>query len=374
MRRIAGCCRYVYNRALAEQKARYEAGEKKLGYAGLCKELTRWRGADETRWLAEAPVHPLQQSLKDLERAYVNFFEGRASFPAFKKKGRTSARFRYPDPKQIKLDSANGRIFLPKLGWIRFWNSRPVLGTVRNVTVSERAGHWYVSIQTEREVPEPTHPSTSVVGVDLGVVRFATLSDGTVFEPLHALRRAERRLVKAQRALSRKQPGSRNREKARRRLARLHARIADTRADFLHKVSHAISKTHAVVVMEDLNVQAMSASARGDREHPGRHVRAKARLNRAVLDQGWGEFRRQLEYKLAWRGGRLVVVPPVHTSRTCPVVDGGCGHVAPENRPTQAEFRCVRCGYTNHADLVGALNILAAGHAERLNACGGVVQ
>lgn len=372
MRRFSGSCRYVYNRALAEQKERYAQGQKKLGYAGLCKELTAWRNSEDTAWLADAPVHPLQQALKDMERAYTNFFAGRASFPAYKKKGRSRESFRYPDPKQIKLDRENGRIFLPKLGWMRYRNSRLVLGVVRNVTVSERAGRWYVSILTERDVPEPAHPSNTEVGIDVGIANFAVLSDGTFVAPLNSFKRHERALARAQRNLARKQKGSRNRERARRRVARIHARIADARNDFLHKLSHTISKSHAVVYVENLNVRGMSASARGTVDAPSRRVRQKAGLNRAILDQGWGEFRRQLAYKCEWRGGSLVAVPPQNTSRTCPTTDGGCGHVAAENRTTQARFRCIRCGYENHADLAGALNVHAAGHA--VSACGGDVQ
>jgi putative transposase len=118
MRRFAGSCRFVYNKALVLQKERHEKGGKKLGYAGLCRLLTEWRHSEETAWLADAPIHPLQQALKDLERAYTNFFAKRANFPQFRKKGRSDS-FRYPDPKGIKLDQANSRIFLPKLGWLR---------------------------------------------------------------------------------------------------------------------------------------------------------------------------------------------------------------------------------------------------------------
>ncbi|TLF52365.1 transposase, partial [Halomonas urmiana] len=135
MRQFAGMARFVFNRGLALQKARYEAGDKKLGYAALCKELTGWRNSTETPWLKDAPIHPLQQSLKDLERAYANFFAKRADFPRFKKKGQRDS-FRYPDPKQIRLDQGNRRLYLPKLGWLRFRKSREVLGTVKNVTVS----------------------------------------------------------------------------------------------------------------------------------------------------------------------------------------------------------------------------------------------
>lgn len=334
-------------------------------YAGLCRELTGWRNDPQTSWLSLAPVHPLQQALKDLERGWTNFFDGRTRPPRFRKRGRGDS-FRCPDPKQVRLDRANGRIFLPKLGWLRYRNSRTAQGEVRTVTVSPRAGRWFVSVQTAREVPEPTAPAGSdadsgsgAVGLDLGVARLATLSDGTVLAPPDALRRYEKRLRVAQQALSRKQRGSRNRAKARLRVARLHARVADARADWLHKCSTAISKTHAVVCIEDLEVKAMTARARGTVEKPGSGVWRKSRRNRAILDRGWGEFRRQLDYKLAWAGGRLVAVDPHNTSHTCPA----CGHVAKENRPTRARFACTACGFAGDADLVAATNILRAGHA-----------
>lgn len=137
MRRFAGSCRFVFNKALALQKERHEQGGKKPGYAGLCKLLTGWRNNAETVWLADAPVHPLQQTLRDLERAGINFFARRADFPRFRKKGQSDS-FRYPDPKKIKSDQAHKRLFLPRLGWLRYRNSRDVPGTVKNVTVSTR--------------------------------------------------------------------------------------------------------------------------------------------------------------------------------------------------------------------------------------------
>jgi putative transposase len=367
MRRFAGSCRFVFNKALAMQKARYEAGEKKLGYAGLCSLLTEWRNGTETPWLKDAPVHPLQQMLKDLERAYANFFAKRANFPRFKKKGQ-SDRFRYPDPKQIKLDQANGRIFLPKLGWLRYRNSREASGTVRNVTVSQWGGKWYFSVQTEREVEQPLHPSDSMVGIDMGIVRFATLSDGTVIEPLNSFRKHQERLARYQRAMSRKRKFSNNWKKAKAKIQRIHTRIANSRRDYLHKVTTTISKNHAIVCIEDLQVRNMSKSAAGSSGKPGKNVHVKSGLNRSILDQGWSEFRRQLEYKQVWRGGLVIAVPPGNTSRTCP----SCGHVAGENRRTQARFSCVVCGFEENADLVGAINVLAAGHA--VIACGEPVQ
>lgn len=364
MRRVAGSCRFVFNKALALQKARYERGEKKLGYAELCKELTAWRNGAETPWLADAPIHPLQQTLKDLERAYGNFFSKRAAFPRFKKKGRSRESFRYPDPKQIKLDQGNGRIFLPKLGWLRYRNSRDVLGAVRNVTVSLVGGKWFVSIQTEREVEQPVPQATRAVGIDVGVARFATFSDGTFLAPLNSFRRHEASLRKAQRAMCRKVKFSHNWRKARAKIQRLHARIGNARGDFLHKATTAISQNHAMVCIEDLQVRNMSRSAAGSTEQPGENVRAKSGLNKSILDQGWFEFRRQLDYKLAWSGSILIAVPPQNTSRQCPA----CGHTQRANRTTQAQFHCVECGYGENADVVGAINVLARGH--RVAACG----
>ncbi len=357
MRCFAGSCRFVYNKALALQKERYERGEKKLGYAGLCKQLTEWRNGTQTPWLADAPTHPLQQTLKDLERAYANFFAKRADFPRFKKKGQSDS-FRYPDPKQVKLDQSNGRIFLPKLGWLRYRNSRDALGEVKQVTVSGSSGKWFVSIQTEREVEQPL-PNGGTVGIDMGIARFATLSDGTFYAPLNSFKRHETALRKAQQAMSRKTKFSSNWNKAKARVQRVHSRIGNARHDYLHKTTTTISQNHAMVCIEDLQVRNMSRSATGTTEQPGRNVRAKSGLNKSILNQGWCEFRRQLDYKLAWNGGYLIAVPPRNTSRTCPA----CGHVAADNRKAQARFECVACGFGENADVVGAINVLRAGHA-----------
>lgn len=363
MRRFAGACRFVYNQALALQKANYEAGGKFIGYVAMAKHLTAWRNSTETPWLKDAPVHPLQHALKDMERAYKNFFAKHAAFPKFRKKGQRDS-FRYPDPKQFKLDAANARIFLPKLGWMRLRLSRPVLGALCNATVSHSGGKWYVSIQTEREAEQPVPQATSAIGIDVGVARFATFSDGTFLAALGSFKRHETRLRRAQQAMSRKVKFSNNWKKVKARIQRIHARIGNARRDYLHKATSAISQNHAMVVIEDLQVSNMSRSAAGSTEQPGKHVRAKAGLNKSILDQGWFEFRRQLEYKLQWSGGMLIAVPPHHTSRTCPE----CGCVSADNRKTQALFRCVECGHEGNADHVGAINILARGH--RVAACG----
>ena len=355
MNRFAGSCRLVFNKALALQREHYERGEKRLSYAGLCKILTEWKEQPEISWLCETPSQALQQSLKDLERAYKNFFSKRAEFPRFKKKGHTD-KFRYPQG--MKLDQANSRIFLPKLGWMRYRNSREVLGTVKNVTVSHHGGKWYASIQTEREVNQSI-PTGDAVGIDMGVARFATLSDGTFYAPLNSFKKHEAALRKAQQDMSRKTKFSNNWKKAKARVQAIHVRIGNARRDYLHKTSTTISKNHAIVCIEDLKVRNMSKSAAGSAENPGKNVRAKTGLNKSILDQGWFEFRRQLEYKLAWNGGWLVAVPPKNTSRTCP----SCGLVSAENRKTQAQFECMACGFEENADVVGAINVLRAGHA-----------
>ena len=334
---------------------------KNLGYAGLCKELTAWRNHPGTGWLADAHSQALQQALKDLEQAYANFFAKRAGFPRFRKKGlRDSFRF----PQGTELDQANSRIFLPKIGWMRYRNSRNVPGAASNVTVSFGAGKWFVSIQTAREVAQPAPRATSAVGIDVGVVRFATLSDGTVYEPLNSFRHHQQRLAHYQRVMSRRGKFGKNWHKARSKVQKIHARIGNCRRDYLHKVSTAICKNHAMVCVEDLQVRNMSKSASGTVANPGTAIRAKSGLNRSILDQGWFEFRRQLDYKLAWNGGILLVVPAQNTSRECPA----CGHTEGANRHTQAQFRCVECGFSANADLVGAINVLARGH--RVAACG----
>ena len=367
MRRFAGSCRFVFNKALALQKENHEAGNKFIAYVAMAKLLTGWRNGVDTPWLKDAPCHPLQHALKDLEKAYKNFFAKRTDFPRFKRKG-SGDSFRYPDPKQIKLDQVNSRLFLPKLGWLRYRNSRDVLGELRNVTVSQSGGKWFVSIQTQREMADPVHPSSSSVGIDVGIARFATLSDGSFIEPLNTFRKHQQRLARVQRVMSRKQKFSNNWKKVKAEVQKIHTRITNVRRDFLHKATTTISQNHAIVCVEDLQVRNMSKSAAGSSDSPGRNVRAKSGLNKSILDQGWFEFRRQLEYKQAWLGGEVLAVPPRNTSQTCPA----CGYVSAENRQTQARFACLECGYENNADLVGAINISERGH--RLLACGELAQ
>ena len=182
--------------------------------------------------------------------------------------------------------------------------------------------------------------------------------------PKSPLKKYQDKLASAQRKLAKKTKFSNNWKKQKAKINRIHTKIANIRRDFLHKTSTELSKNHALIVIEDLKVKNMTRSAKGTLDEPGRNVKAKSGLNKSILDQGWYEFRRQLEYKQKWAGGEVLAVPAHHTSQICP----SCSHVSSDNRQTQAHFECVECGYTNNADIVGAINVLARGH--RVLACG----
>ena len=354
IKQFCGCSRFVFNRALAWQNEQYEQDNSfKFSYTKIANLLPQWK--KELPWLKECHSQVLQQSLKDLESAFKNFFQQRADFPKFKKKG-LKERFRFPQG--CKLEQQNNRLYLPKIGWVRYRNSRDIVGEIKNVTVSQKCGRFFVSIQTEFEYDIPTHKGGEV-GIDMGVARFATLSNGEFFEPLNAFKTYKGKLAKLQRQLKNKVKFSQNWQKLKAKIAKLHHKIANCRKDFLHQTSSKISKNHAMIYIEDLQVSNMSKSAKGTAETPGKNVAAKSGLNQAILDQSWFEFRRQLDYKTQWQGGFLVAVPAQNTSRTCPC----CGYVAKENRQTQANFECVECGYTENADVVGALNVLTRGRA-----------
>jgi len=351
MKQFCGCCRFVFNKSLEEVKKYYETTGHFLNYAQLTAFLPKWK--QENVWLKECHSQVLQQSMKNLSQAFKNFFAKRANFTKFKRKGSKDS-FRFPQG--CKLEQHNDRIYLPKIGWVRYRNSRDVVGEIKNVTVSQKCGKWFVSVQTEFEIEIPT-PNGGEIGIDMGIVRFATLSNGQYFNPVNAFHSLKGRLAKLQRQLKRKTKGSNNWKKLVAKISKLHHRIANIRKNFLHQISHTISKNHATVYIEDLQVKNMSKSAKGTKDNPGKMVKRKSGLNRALLDQSWFEFRRQLEYKLHWRGGQLILVSPQYTSQCCPA----CGHTAKENRTSQALFACVQCGYTDNADVVGAKNVLQRG-------------
>ncbi len=360
--RFGGSCRFVWNKALAFQKERLDADLKPLNYSGLCGLLKDWKAMEETAWLCETHSQPLQQTLKNLDRAIKDAFNKRLDkeFPRFKKKGRGDS-FRFPQGFKIEGD----RIYLPKIGWMRFRKSRNIEGTPKNVAVSEHGGKWFVSIQCEMEIGVPVHKAAGRVGIDMGVECFAALSDGTFYEPLNSFKKLERKLADAQQKLAGQVKYSSNWKKQKERIARIHVKIANARRDYLHKASTTISKNHVFIGLENLKVRNMSASAKGTLENPGINVAAKSGLNKAILDQGWFAFRTMLEYKQAWRGGTVIAVPPHNTSRRCPE----CGHISAENRKRRV-FSCVSCGYSAHADLVGAINILFLAEGQAATACG----
>ena len=365
--RTAGCVRLVWNLALEQRTMWWKQGRRSVGYAEQCAQLVELKAAYP--WLREVPSHTLQQSLRDLDRAFRNFYAGTGRYPRYKRRGRHDA-FRFPDPAQIRVKG--GHVRLPKLGWCALRLSRPMVGTIKNATVSWEAGHWYVSFSTAAEVTEPAPLLDGAVGVDVGVVAAATLSTGERYQVAGWTPRLKRRRLRLERSIARKRRGSAHQRRERAQLARLYARARRRRHDAIHKLTTALAKNHGLIVVEDLSVGAMSRSARGTVEAPGHNVRAKAGLNREILERAWGELRRQLAYKCAERGGRLVAVPAAYSSQQC----SACGQVAAANRPSQSAFRCIGCGHAQHADVNAAKVIrqrgieLAAAAGRAVDACG----
>lgn len=353
--RFCGSSRFLWNKCLAMNLERLEHKQGILWYNELAYWLTVWKRSEEYGFLKECPSQVLQQKLKDLERAFRDCFDKSQSLkqtPVFKKRGLNDGiRF----PQGFKID--NRRIFLPKIGWIGFYKSCEITGKIKNITITSRGGKWFASIQVEQMIEIGKHASDSEIGIDAGVNCFAAFSDGTMIDGVHSFRKHEDALAREQRKLARKKRGSNNWKKQKRKISKLHHTIANVRQDFLHKLSTEISKNHAKLYVEGLKIKDMSASARGTVEEPGRNIKAKSGLNKSILDQGWFEFRRQLDYKLFRMGGMLAEVNPRHTSQQCSC----CGHTAKENRVSQDIFRCQVCGHEENADVNAAKNILTVG-------------
>ena len=350
---FVGHARYVWNQALALNLRRLDQGVPLLWYEDMAGLLRFWKDTAERGFLADAPSQPLQQRLRDLVRAFHDAFDPtqpRKRLPRFKKRGRDDT-LRFPQGVEI----AGNRVRLPKVGWVKFFQSRPMPGVLKNTTVSRHGRHWFVIFQTEQEVADPMPQAPAdCVGGDLGVAHFLALSDGTVYDaPRAAYAHLRQQMVRVQRQLARQVKFSKNWNKTKRRLNALHARMADLRRDFVHKLSTTVSQHHATVALEALRIVNMTASAKGTVEHPGTHVRQKAGLNRAILEMGWGLFVTLLDYKLAARGGQLVLVPAAYSSQECPA----CGYTAQANRPTRERFCCVDCGYEKMADVKAAETI-----------------
>ena len=386
---LVGSARFVWNQVLAVSFEMFAKNEF-INATNLVNKIMDIKANPEFAFLkTSSNAVSLQQKIRDLASAWSRFFDSKvhARLKENKKKPKKPKFFKLADGTEIQLrplmpqwkrksdgcDSIRlvqfdkycrvegNRVKLPNgVGFVKFRKSQDILGIIKNVTISKKSGHWYVSFGTERELAQnPIHPSKTAVGIDLGVAKLIATSDGQVIKPKNSFKANQIKLAALQRQLSRKVLFSQNWKKHNRKIQKLHHHIANIRHDYLHKITTTISKNHAMIACEDLKVANMSKSASGSMEKKGKNVKAKSGLNKSILDQGWGMMIDMLEYKQQWRGGLLIKVNPRFTSQTC----FDCKHIAKENRQTQARFECVKCTYVANADVNAARNILAAGHA-----------
>ena len=299
-------------------------------------ELTGLRA--ELPWLAEVPRNVCAQLLVELDKAWQRCFKKLGRQPRWKRKGLDRIPLCEPHPKVWSL--VDGALHFPKLGPMRVIQHRSLEGTPKTCTIAREVDQWFVAISCEVETPTPAPRTEPVVALDRGVVLLVADSDGKKIENPRHLKHSLARLARAQRVVSRRKKGSKNREKAKIRVAKLHQRVGRQRDHVLHEISTAYAKSHGMVVVEKLNVKGMTAEG-------GAH---RTGLNRSILDAGWGRLVEMLRYKLAWSGGTLVEVPAAYSSQTC----SHCGAVDPRSRLSQSEFCCVVCGCVDHADLNAA--------------------
>ena len=350
-----GCVRYVYNRALVLRIDAYRNGEP-IGFAATGKALTSWKRDDETEWLSEVSSVPLQQALRHLEKAYSGFFKGVSKFPTFKKKMHTQSARYMPNAYSLGDDVQRPTVKLAKMDTpldIRW--SRPLPGKVISLTVSkDAAGRYFVSFQCERHV-EPLPQKTNAVGLDLGLTHLVISSDGNKFGNPKFFSKLQDKLAKAQRLLSRKVKGSSNWHKQRVKVARIHARIADARRDFLHKLTTGLVRRYGVICTETLRV---------------RNMLKNRSLSKAISDAGWSELVRQLEYKSEWYGRVMVKIDQwTPSSKMC----HHCGHIVSSLPLNVRIWDCSECGAKHDRDVNAALNIRTVGQTA-LNARGADVR
>lgn len=357
--RTGAVCRAVWNTGLA-QRREYRRRSAWISYQSQAKELAEAKS--DHRWLAEVPGHCLQQTLMDLEKACrrhgtfkVRWRSGRYWLPSF----------RFPDGKTMKLQSLNrrhARIKLTKFGWVKFRCSRSLKDEiVRSVTLSREGQCWYVSLLVEdgRKSPAAHSMPSAAVGLDRGVAVALATSDGDLIDRTFLTPGEQRRSVVLQRKLSRSARRSINRNKIRAALMKIRARERHRRQDFCARAAHRLTAANALVVIEDLKTINMTRSSKGTIARPGRNVKAKSGLNRAILAKGWHQFALALASSSRYTGTTVVVVPAAYTSQRC----SACQHVDPKSRENQTVFRCCACGRVEHADVNAAKNILAAGLA-----------
>jgi len=357
----AGCARFAYNWGLEQKITARRNGERAPSAFDLQKQLVVLKQT-EFPWMYELSSRVPQQALRNLDRAFTNFFRrckqkkrGKKGFPRFKSRRNSIGSFKFLG----SVYATDTHVQLPRIGQVRLKRHAylPTEGVkVLSATVSERAGRWFVSLLVEVEQPIPVKPEDShpVVGLDLGIKTLAVCSDGTEFENPHALKSKLRRLRRLQKSVSRKQKGSYNRQKAVAKVAKLHWRVASTRQDVLHKLTSKLTRAKSVIVIEDLNVQGMLANRC---------------LSRAISDVGFGELRRQLEYKGKWYGCTILVADRFYpSSKTC----SACGLVNHDLTLSDREWTCPECGTIHDRDLNAALNLehLAVRETESLNVCG----
>jgi putative transposase len=353
--RTFGSARFVYNWALRLRTDAYYQRQERISYAGTSAALTALKREPETAWLNEVSSVPTQQALRHLDRAFRNFFEGRAKYPGFHKKhDRQSAEY---TTSAFRWDAETKTLTLAKMDAplaIRW--SRPLPDGARpsTITVSrDPAGRYFVSLLVDEEIASLPAVAQQV-GIDLGVHDAVVLDTGEKVGNPRFFAQDEKRLAKAQRRLARKRLGSKNRSKARVKVARVHARMADRRQDFLHKLSTRIIRENQTICVESLSVKAMV-------KHPT--------LAKAIHDVGWGEFVRQLTYKAAWYGRTLVTIDKWYpSSKRC----SGCGHVLGSLSLATRCWTCPECGGVHDRDVNAAKNILAVGLT--VSACGEAVR
>ena len=352
--RACGTARFAYNWALAEWKRQYLAGEKP-SEASLRRKLNSLKD-EQFPWMREVTKNAPQQAIKNLGAAFKNFFAGTGQYPQFKKKGQHDS-FRAdngPDKDHPNAVEVDGKcVKLPIIGWVKMREPLRFCGRVKSAVVSRTADRWFVSLSVEIEHVPPIRENQAVVGVDLGIKALATLSDDAPpVESPKALRRNLKKLKRLSRSLSRKVKGSANRRKAKVRIARLHARIANVRGDALHKLTTDLVRRFDIIGIEDLNVRGMMANGH---------------LARAVADVGMSEFGRQLTYKAAMTGASIVVADRwFPSSKTC----SDCGHVHAGLTLSDREWVCEECGVIHDRDRNAAINLMKFAASSAVTACG----
>jgi putative transposase len=333
-----GALRFLWNLALEQRKLGLARPRDERRYPTAfdqINELTELRAA--LPWLADVPRNVCSQLLVELDRAWQRCFAKLARAPRWKRRGRDSLGFCEPHPKVWRINGTNVRF--PKLGALRTVMHRPIEGKPKTCTLKRDGDQWFVSIVCELELADPAPRDGPLVAIDRGIANFGATSDGDMIANPRHLEASLKRLARAQRTVSRRKKGSKNREKAKLRVARIHRKVRRQREHFLHVQSARLAKSHGVVVLEKLNVAGM----------------IRGRCARSIADAGWSRFADMLRYKLAWSGGSLVEVPAAYSSQTC----SACGCVDAESRRSQAAFHCTSCGYQDHADLNAAKILLA---------------